>query len=102
MRTHTAVTIKTVERIKAMRYSSCSCPSDRPERDGGEGITGVFEAGVVSKLLLQQHDAPRMTLLGLVVDLADLACHLVVTIRERANLDVIGSRPLLVGFDSSL
>jgi hypothetical protein len=43
-----------------------------------------------------------MPLLGLVVDLSDLACHLVVTVRERANLDVIGSRPLLVGFDSSL
>ena len=61
-----------------------------------------FGAGVVFKLLLQQHGAPRMTLLGLIVDLSDLACHLVVTIRERANLDVIGSRPLLVGFDSSL
>ena len=34
----------------------------------------------------------RMALLGLVVDLADLTCH----------IDVIGGRPLLVGFDSGL
>ena len=32
--------------------TSCSYPSDWPERDGGEGISGVFEAGVVSEFLL--------------------------------------------------
>ena len=52
----------------------------------------VFEAGVVSELLLLQHNATRMALLGLVVDLADLNCH----------IDVIGGRLLLVGFDSGL
>jgi hypothetical protein len=43
-----------------------------------------------------------MTLLSLVVDLADLTCHLVIPVREWTNFDVIGGRPLLVGFDSSL
>jgi len=43
-----------------------------------------------------------MALLSLVVDLADLTCHLVVPVREWTNFDVIGGRPLLVGFDSSL
>ena len=43
-----------------------------------------------------------MALLSLIVDLANLTCHLVIPVRERTNLDVIGGRPLLVGFDSSL
>ena len=43
-----------------------------------------------------------MALLSLVVDLANLTSHLVIPVRERTNLDVIGGRPLLVGFDSSL
>ena len=71
---------------------SCFNPSDWPERDGGERISGVFEAGVVSELLFLQHDTSRMALLGLVVDLVDLTCH----------IDVIGDRPLLVGFDSGM
>ena len=43
-----------------------------------------------------------MALLSLIVDLADLTSHLVIPVRERTNLDVIGGRSLLVGFDSSL
>ena len=37
----------------SVRNAICfSYPSDWTERDGGEGISGVFEAGVVSEFLL--------------------------------------------------
>ena len=86
------MTIKTLVPQSNNRFHICGMQLVASILQIGRMAVKVLEAGEVSKLLLLQHDGSRMALLGLVVDLADLTCH----------IDIIGGRPLLVGFDSGL